>query len=120
MNMETRLCKICKSPLFGRSDKVFCSVKCKTTYHEKLAAVTLEASSRIDKILHRNRSILLEVMGKQTARKKIRRQVLDQKKFNWTYMTHYHLNSQNKMVHYVYDFSWTVFSDQEVLIKRLR
>ena len=103
----------------GRRDKIFCSVKCKTTYHEKLAAVTFEASARIDKILHRNRSILLELLGKQTVQKKISRQILDQKKFNWTYITHYHINSQKKFVHYVYDFSWMVFSDQEVLIKRI-
>ncbi len=79
--MISRLCRLCKSPFEGRRDKLFCSVKCKTTYHEKLAAVTFEASSRVDKILHRNRSILLEVMGKQTIQKKISRQILDQKKF---------------------------------------
>jgi len=117
--MESRLCRLCKSPFVGRRDKIFCSVKCKTNYHEKLSAVTFEASARIDKILHRNRSILLEVMGKQTVQKKISRQILDQKKFNWTYITHYHINSQKKFVHYVYDFSWMVFSDQEVLIKRI-
>lgn len=117
--MSARLCRLCKSPYEGRRDKIFCSVKCKTTYHEKLSAVTFEASARIDKILHRNRSILLEVVGKQSVQKKLNRQVLDQKKFNWTYITHYHINSQKKFVNYVYDFSWMVFSDQEVLIKRI-
>jgi hypothetical protein len=79
----------------------------------------MNASERIDKILPRNRSILLEIMGKNTSQKRIERQELDAKKFNWQYITHYHINSQNKMVHYLYDFSYIVFSDQEVLIKRI-
>lgn len=113
-----RKCKMCSNKIIGRSDKIFCSDKCKTSYHEKLAKVTLRATLKIDKILHRNRSILLEILGKTIQSKKVPRQILDAKKFNWTYITHYHVNSQNKTVHYVYDFSWMIFSDQEVLIKR--
>ena len=101
-----RLCRLCKQPVTGRSDKIFCSATCKAMYHIKLNKVTMEASERIDKILHRNRSILLEVMGKNSAQKKIPRVLLDSKKFHFGYITHYHINAQNKMVHYVYDFSW--------------
>ena len=98
--------------------KIFCSLRCKTIYHEKLSNVTQIASKQIDKILHRNKSILLELMGKNSSQKKLDKKFLDAKKFNYTYVTHYHVNSQNKMVNYVYDFSWMIFSDQEVLIKR--
>ena len=114
-----RKCRLCQELFTGRRDKLFCSVKCKTSYHEQLSQVTFEASKRIDKILHRNRSILLELMGKEGKQKKLYKKILDAKKFNWTYITHYHINSQNKTVHYVYDFSWMIFSDQEVLIKRI-
>jgi predicted nucleic acid-binding Zn ribbon protein len=114
----TRKCKMCPNKIIGRSDKIFCSDKCKTSYHEKLAKVTQRVTLKIDKILHRNRSILLEILGKTIQSKKVPRQILDTKKFNWTYITHYHVNSQSKTVHYVYDFSWMIFSDQEVLIKR--
>lgn len=117
--MEPRLCRLCKQSFSGRADKIFCSATCKSQYHIKLNKVTHSASERIDKILHRNRSILLEIMGKEGRRKMIDKKILDVKKFNWTYITHYHINSQNKMVHYVYDFSWMIFSDQEVLIKRV-
>jgi len=117
--MDTRKCKICKTIISGRRDKVFCSVRCKSDYHEKLNKVTQKASERIDKILHRNRSILLEILGKDATQKKVLRTIIDAKKFNWTYITHYHVNSQSKTVHYVYDFSWMIFSDQEVLIKRV-
>lgn len=115
-----RKCKMCGGPLKGRSDKIFCKVACKTAYHEKLSKVTNIATENIDKILHRNRSTLLEIMGKNGTQKKVDRKFLDQKKFNWHYITSYHINSQNKFVNYVYDFSWMIFSDQEVLIKRIR
>jgi hypothetical protein len=114
-----KTCKLCKSTFEGRSDKIFCSPSCKALYHQKLKKVTNDATDDIDKILHRNRSILLEILGKVASSKKVSKMVLDQKKFNYTYVTSYHLNSQNKMVNYVYDFSWIVFSDKEVLIKRL-
>ncbi|MGB4840436.1 MAG: hypothetical protein WBP08_15650, partial [Saprospiraceae bacterium] len=110
---------LCKQPISGRADKIFCSATCKSQYHIKLNKVTMNASERIDKILHRNRSIMLEVMGKSSTQKKVVKAILDSKKFHFGYITHYHINSQNKMVHYLYDFSYIVFSDQEVLIKRI-
>lgn len=115
-----RKCKMCPNTIVGRSDKIFCSARCKTSYHEKLEKVTKIATLKIDNILHRNRSILLEILGKNLTYKKIARAILDSKKFHFGYITHYHINSQGKMVHYVYDFSWMIFSDQEVVIKRLR
>ncbi|MFZ1702760.1 MAG: hypothetical protein WAT79_00360 [Saprospiraceae bacterium] len=114
-----RKCKLCYSSFVGRTDKIFCCVRCKTIYHKKLNKVTLTAAEKIDKILHRNRSILLEILGKNTAYKKIPRVFLDTKKFNWHYITSYHINTQNKFVYYVYDFSWMIFSDQEIVIKRI-
>jgi hypothetical protein len=115
----TRKCKMCKTPLEGRADKVFCSANCKAYYHIKLTKVTNSATALTDKILHRNRSTLLEIMGKKVMQKKVKRELLDIKKFNWHYITSYHVNAQNIMVHYIYDFSWMIFSDQEILIKRV-
>ena len=57
-------CKICKNPLTGRSDKMFCSIECKNYYHTNLRRVTRDTAYDIDIMLHRNRSILLELMGK--------------------------------------------------------
>ena len=113
-------CRMCKSNFKGRTDKKFCSVHCKNEYNIKLRNVTQIATTATDKILHRNRSILLEIMGKSVLSRKIIRELLDAKKFNWHFITQYHLNNQGKMVHYVYDFSWIIFSDQEILIKRIR
>ena len=113
-----RKCRLCKSTFTGRSDKKFCSVKCKTSYNHRLRSTNKPVTSHIDTILHRNRTILLEVLGKRKAQIKVPISVLEKKKFNFTYITKYYINSKGKMYHYVYDFSWMTFSDSEVLINR--
>jgi len=118
--MINQKCKICKSPVKGRSDKIFCSIDCKNEYHVKLRRATSKATQKIDRMLHRNRSILLEIMGKRKTQIKIPRDLLDKKKFNYSFLTQFHVNNQGKTVYYIYDFSWMIFSDQEILIKRIR
>ena len=120
MHKNSRQCRICGSPIAGRRDKVFCSLACKNEYHVSLRSATAKAVKEIDKILHRNRSILMEVMGDNIHQKKVDRKVLDSKKFNFNYMTGYYLNSRGKTYHIVYDFSWMEFSDGEILIVRRR
>jgi YHS domain-containing protein len=102
----------------GRSDKIFCSVHCKSEYHHKLRKLTAIEVREINKILARNRSILLELMGKNSVQKKINRLEVDRKKFNYKYHTHFHINSKGKTYFYVYDFAWMEFSDNEILIVR--
>lgn len=124
MNDNTKLsktkkkCRLCKKEFAGRADKIFCSTGCKNEYHVKLIRVTKIATTNVDKILHRNRSILLEVMGKNGTQRKLPKLALDKKKFNYSYITGYHVNKQGKIVHHIYDFSWMIFSDEEVLIRR--
>ena len=112
-------CKICKKEIVGRIDKKFCSLKCKNFYHINLRKVTNNATITIDEILHRNRSILLEILGKNIFQKKIKKEILVKKNFKFQYMTHYYVNKNQKMYHYVYDFGWMEFSNDEVLIIKL-
>lgn len=111
-------CKICSKVIIGRTDKLFCSVRCKNYYHTNLRKVTKNAVKEIDIILHRNRSILLELMGKRKVQIKINRILLEKKKFQFKYHTHQHKNLKGKIYYYLYDFSWMEFSNDEILIVR--
>ena len=82
-NDNKRICKMCTTVIKGRSDKIFCSVNCKSQYSRQLKKVSYSAMDRINKILHRNRSILLETLGKNKNQMKTFREVLDNKKFNY-------------------------------------
>lgn len=111
-------CKICKKDLRGRTDKIFCSVRCKNYYHTNLRKASANAAQQINEYLKRNHGILLELIGKNKSQIKIYRTHLEQKKFRFKYHTHFHINSKGKMFHYVYDIAWMEFSDDEILIIR--
>jgi hypothetical protein len=111
-------CKICSNELSGRSDKKFCSTKCKNYYHVNLRRVTAVEVKEIDKKLHRNRSILLEILGKRKIQVKIPRIELEKRKFSFKYHTHLNINSFQKTYYYLYDIAWMEFSNDEVLIIR--
>jgi hypothetical protein len=113
-----RNCRLCKKEFSGRSDKIFCSIECKNDYHVRLRQATHKACIPIDRILHRNRSILLEIMGKNSSQKKVKKTILDKKKFNYSYCTGFHINKHNKTYRNIYDFAWMEFSDGEILIIR--
>ena len=111
-------CKICSNTILGRSDKLFCSVKCKNYYHVNLRKVTNIAVQEIDTILHRNRSILLEVLSKRKNQITVNRVVLEKKHYNFKYHTHININSKGKTYYNVYDFAWMQFSNDQILIIR--
>lgn len=116
--MELKKCKICSKKVVGRSDKKFCSQRCKNYYHINLQKVTKEATEAIDVLLHRNRSILLELLGKKSTKLKFNRILLEKANFKFKFHTHTHVNSVGKTMHYVYDFGWMEFSDNTILIVR--
>ncbi len=118
IDTDKRACPICNTTITGRADKLFCTVRCKTFYHQRLRSETKTVAKDIDKILHRNHSILLEIMGKWSRKKKISRLILENKNFNFNHITHFIVNSKGKTFYYVYDFAWMTFSDDEVLIVR--
>jgi hypothetical protein len=117
---KQKLCPICKNIIVGRTDKKFCSTVCKSNYHKRLNQSTNAATKKIDSILHRNRSILLELMGKRYTKIKVPLIELESRKFNFNYMTKYIHNKQGKTYNYIYDFSYMTFSTNEVLIIRHR
>ena len=111
-------CKVCSNDVMGRSDKLFCSLKCKNYYHVNLRKVTSLEVKEIDLILHRNRSILLEFLGKNKKQITLERVLLEKKNFSFKYHTHSNINSRGKIYFFVYDFAWMEFSNDKVLIIR--
>lgn len=111
-------CPICEKEFTGRKDKVFCSIQCKNDYHVSLRAATKQTAFPLDKVLHRNRSILLEIVGPKANKKMVLRSDLVRKNFQFKFLTHFNINSKGKTYYHVYDFAWMEFSDDEILIVR--
>lgn len=116
--MEKKNCKICKSLVFGREDKIFCSTRCKNLYHINLRQVTRKNSLTLDRHLHRNWSIILEILGSNSQKAIVPRILMAEKKFLFKYITHYHKSEQGHLVHYVYDMGWVELPNDEVMLFR--
>lgn len=115
-----RKCKICQKTLRGRTDKIFCSVGCKNHYHKNVRYATKLAAIEINGYLKRNYAILWELLGENKTQIKVYRNIMEKKKFRFKYHTHFHVNSKNKMFHYIYDLAWMEFSDDEILLIKNR
>ena len=113
-------CKECGKGFYGRQDKIYCSVKCKSRQHYKSVELVANLTSDIDQILHRNYKILKDVIGDKQNGIKIPEIILHKQKFNFNYITNYKVNTQGEVYHYLYDIAWIKFSDNEVLIVKQR
>ncbi|PWH86553.1 hypothetical protein DIT68_04770 [Brumimicrobium oceani] len=109
-------CKICSKRLVGRSDKLFCSLKCKNYYHTDLRRKTALVAKDIDKMLHRNRSIIYELLGSKNHFVKIKRVELDKKKFHFNYYTHQNTNKEGRVYNWLYDIGWFEYSTEEMFL----
>ncbi len=111
-------CKICSRNVVGRSDKLFCSIKCKNIYHMDLRSKTAIAAKDIDKMLHRNRSIIFEFLGSKDHFVKIKRIEMDKKKFSFNYYTHQNISKEGRIYHWLYDIGWFELNTEEMFLLR--
>lgn len=117
MPAPARFCKVCGKPLQGRIDKKYCDINCKNQYHIDMRSLHLDEVNMEMKFLLRNRTILHELLDQKGVKKrKIKRYALQRKGFRFQNYTGNYLNKQGKTYHYVFDYSFMNFSDQEVLI----
>jgi hypothetical protein len=105
MKTTHRVCLACKKELQGRSDKKFCDVYCKSSYHYKKS---IEEEPRFyDKVANQlklNRRILkhFNKAGKVT----IRSEQLITEGFNPNYFTHYWKNKKGDVYLFVYEYGF--------------
>jgi hypothetical protein len=112
-----RLCLECGQAVKGRADKLFCNSTCKNEYHSKTRAATKSDVKTIDDLLHRNRIILMTLMG-DSKKETFDKLVLTRAKFRFELHTGHYINKEGKTYWIVYDYAWMAFSDQKVLVVR--
>jgi hypothetical protein len=108
-------CRNCNKEFTGRSDKRFCSAVCKNKHNNNTRNNTREAVKEIDAYLHRNREILLLLLG-SSKKEVFDKSQLVRSGFKFDYMTGIYFNRENKMYRIVYDCAWMDFSDQKILV----
>lgn len=94
----------CKKELFGRVDKKFCDVHCKSAYHYKLRQENMSFYSEVDQQLKLNRKILKAF--NKACKATVRSEVLVEQGFNPDFFTHYWKNKKGKVYLFVYEYGF--------------
>ena len=103
--MKQKTCVACGKELSGRSDKRFCDLHCKSSYHYKRS---LEEAprfyNRVDNQLRTNRRILKKYnkAGKATVRSSI----IKNEGFDSNFFTHYWKNAKGDVYLFVYEYGF--------------
>jgi hypothetical protein len=103
--MKQKTCLACGKELKGRSDKRFCDLHCKSSYHYRRS---LEEAPRfynkVDNQLKTNRRILKQYnkAGKAT----VRASIIKQEGFDPNFFTHYWKNNKGDVYLFVYEYGY--------------
>jgi len=112
-------CPICKTLLRGRTDKLFCSAKCRSIHHYQLKKELIAETARIDRLLHKNYLIIRALIPDGKSKVKISVSKLEEKNFQFQYLTGYTNKNKQQVCHFIYDFAWYKLNEKElILIKR--
>jgi predicted nucleic acid-binding Zn ribbon protein len=102
--IDQKTCPVCDSPLKGRSDKKFCSTKCKSIHQYENRQEKEAFYLEVDRQLKTNRKILktYNFRGFTTVRKEL----LIDDGFDPNFFSHYWKNSKGDIYLFVYDYGF--------------
>jgi len=102
--IDHKICPVCDSPLKGRSDKKFCSTKCKSIHQYENRQEKEAFYLEVDRQLKTNRKILktYNFRGFTTVRKEL----LIDDGFDPNFFSHYWKNSKGDIYLFVYDYGF--------------
>jgi predicted nucleic acid-binding Zn ribbon protein len=102
--IDHKICPVCESPLKGRSDKKFCSTKCKSIHQYETRQEKEAFYLEVDQRLKTNRKVLktYNFRGFTTVRKEL----LINDGFDPNFFTHYWKNSKGDIYLFVYDYGF--------------
>ncbi|AFU69435.1 hypothetical protein P700755_002696 [Psychroflexus torquis ATCC 700755] len=102
--IDHKICPVCESPLKGRSDKKFCSTKCKSINQYETRQEKEAFYLEVDRRLKTNRKVLktYNFRGFTTVRKEL----LINDGFDPNFFTHYWKNSKGNIYLFVYDYGF--------------
>ncbi|MDO5509897.1 MAG: hypothetical protein Q4F57_04315 [Weeksellaceae bacterium] len=108
-------CLFCDRPLKGRIDKKYCDESCRNSFNNRRNSIDQSIVRKINNILKQNRRILEELLGKLDY-KKIKKDQLQKKGFDFTYLTHTYETKKNDLYHFVYEYGYLILEDDWILI----
>jgi len=109
---EERKCQECGTEIYGRVDKKFCSDQCRNTYNNRTQAVQNKYIRKVNYILRKNRRIMEELISNTNKNvKRVKRNDLLDKGFNFDYYTNIYSTKTNKYYYFSYEYGYNVLED---------
>jgi hypothetical protein len=99
-----KLCPECSEPIRGRSDKKFCCDLCRNCYNNKQNSTANKPVNAINIILRRNRQVLEKLKEQQV--KKVSREHLLQRGFNFDYFTSIKYTKKGVCCYLCYEYGY--------------
>lgn len=102
--LEERTCPVCSTLVKGRTDKVFCSNKCKSIDQYAKRQETEQFYLQVDRQLKINRKILKRY--NKAGFTTLRKSELINQGFNPNFFTHYWKNKKGDVYLFVYEYGF--------------
>lgn len=101
-----RCCLACGKMIKGRSDKKFCQEYCRNTFNNQQKEKHSPRERQINKILHRNRSILCSVWDSTKNVTRVSKMDLLRQGFDFRYSTHVMNSDKGLRYSFCYEFGY--------------
>ena len=111
---KKRFCLYCNEPLKGRTDKKFCDIQCRSSYHNQTSISSEAYIKSINKQLRMNRSALRKAcpQGKATVRKEF----LKSLGMDFKHLTHTWKSKGDNLYYFCYDYGYCPSVDSEKVV----
>ncbi len=110
-----RTCLECGMEIHGRRDKKFCTDQCRNDYNNKNNSDANNYIRNVNRILRKNRKVLMEVCGK-AEKKKAQREYLLKKGLQMDYTTNTYTTKEGKTYFFCYDYGYLPLDRDWVMI----
>lgn len=115
--MAQRTCKECGDPIFGRSDKKFCSDQCRNTFNNRFDVEAKQLIRNTNNRLRNNYKVLTKL--NKTGKTKVTRLKLFDHNFDFNLHTSTYTTKAGSTYYYIYDQGYLELeNDYYLLIKR--
>lgn len=118
-NNSDRTCIICGEKLIGRSDKVFCNIKCNNQYHIVLRRTKNQIAKDTFDIITHNWYVLTGLLQKEKDKMIVEKMILHKLKFNFSFASKVE-NKNNEIDYFIFDLKYRIVKHNHVYIERCR
>lgn len=117
--LNQKTCPCCASLVIGRSDKIFCSIKCKNIHHNAARSQLNLQFKQTQKLIHRNLIVLEGILGSSHNEMTIHKDTLFHYGFNLHCCTSV-TKIGKKIFYHLGNYSYSICSNGVIKVKRLK